>query len=1320
MPSSSSGGYAEPSSVSDVIDIQVLCLNGEGCMLKLSPSHMGWEVYQMISKHLPPKKGAKPTLHHLDSQLVLHQTLQEQGIVGKVVTLSCTYVPTDLYAAWCTIQGSSLHGEHVALEGVVRIKGVTRAKCLQFLPQSLQHLTFGGRFNQSLEQVTLPSTLQSLTFGYRFNQSLEQVTLPSTLQSLTFGYRFNQSLEQVTLPSTLQSLTLSYRFNQSLEQVTLPSNLQSLTFGHDFNQSLEQSLTFGYRFNQSLEQVTLPSNLQSLTFGYRFNQSLEQVTLPSNLQSLTFGYRFNQSLEQVTLPSNLQSLTFGDPFNQSLEQVTLPSNLQSLTFGHDFNQSLEQVTLPSNLQSLTFGGDFNQSLEQVTLPSNLQSLTFGYRFNQSLEQVTLPSNLQSLTFGCDFNQSLEQVTLPSTLQSLTFGYRFNQSLEQVTLPSNLQSLTFGHAFNQSLEQVTLPSTLQSLTFGGDFNQSLEQVTLPSTLQSLTFGGDFNQSLEQVTLPSNLQSLTFGHDFNQSLEQVTLPSNLQSLTFGDPFNQSLEQVTLPSTLQSLTFGYRFNQSDFNQSLEQVTLPSTLQNLTLGVSCYRKFTEGASVKMQLRTLVPLGLLWTFSQGEASVREDEGSDASWKPPWMDDPGQLDITPEELEELRRIAAERRLQYITTLEDMPLPDNHVLSMVEAGAVVVDVADDAVRFQISRGLLARNAASWTCSSFCTSIEGAHAGAQYTTLEIGIPGGTFQFTEQVHNAARLKVVDNTMTEPQARDGQCQAGQPLVAEASEVENTWGQPFGCLDWDKPGRMGGNYRLCYSANGTFGLLQADITRQRLEVNGVFDRSPSCTTTDCLSRRLYQCYMRREEFNTADGKYGLQSSCVVDYSYAGAGFFGPPGRGSWTAEFVTTYDETGTVTNVQEQPCAQSEPASFICRAGDPYITPDTTVSSKRINIPTTRNDLFGMAFGSTTTYNARTVAACYCPDRNGCTNTVDFIQQIGILHFYLSKVCHAGNAACTEDFTGVTGQYRFRIRVECPSDACMVNDQNRVKLVEKTLSNDLPSWDSGNGCRTGLHGIINGLEVLPTTQYVPIDGSPTGVLNELNCDQGSPVGCRLSGGTRQDYKTFGGTYGFRFILGSSDHEARGFHTSKEVDVCLESEAMSALECLHWRNFNQQSDELIGTEGKSGVPRYDGEAAKLAEYFFRVKMLEARTKAMDAAEVKKLGLLGLRLVEGLRSQALQVAKGLDMNKLATDEGPAYLVDMLYKAFRPRRDQEARELYNAGALTNGVLATQPTESMTAFCLRRRTGYSMLRDLDDSLQLPDNLLAEQPLACAGLS
>ncbi|CAE7814561.1 unnamed protein product, partial [Symbiodinium sp. KB8] len=396
-----------------------------------------------------------------------------------------------------------------------------------------------------------------------------------------------------------------------------------------------------------------------------------------------------------------------------------------------------------------------------------------------------------------------------------------------------------------------------------------------------------------------------------------------------------------------------------------------------------------------LLSAAALLRISGADEEIREEGLA------PWTDSPGDLGqaLSAEELEE------QIPTQNGPLRHDMPLPDNHVLYMVEGGSTT----------------------SWTCSSFCTAIEGAHAGANYTILEIKIPGGTFQFVNQIHRDARLKIVDNTLTEPQARDGQCRVGEPLVAEGSEVSGTWGE-----------------------------------RQRIEVNGVFDRSDSCTTDDCLTHRIYQCYMRREEFNTADGRYGLQSSCIVDYSYPGAGFYGPIGRGTWSAEFEATFDEqTGMLASMQAQPCAFTEPASFICRdggacqAGDPYIEPDATVGSRRINIPTTRNDLFGNAFGSTTTYHARTVAACYCPDREGCTNTVDFIQQIGILHFYLSKVCHAGSSTCAEDFTGVTGQYRFRIRVECPTNACMNNDENRVKLVEKSLANDLPSWDAGNGCR-------------------------------------------------------------------------------------------------------------------------------------------------------------------------------------------------------------------------------------------------------------------------
>lgn len=104
---------------------------------------------------------------------------------------------------------------------------------LDFLPilglaQTLQSLTFGDSFNQSLQGLTLPLTLQSLTFGNKFNHSLQEVCLPGSLQSLTFGNQFNQSLRGLRLPN-LQSLTFGHRFNQSLQGLSLP-NLQCLTF----------------------------------------------------------------------------------------------------------------------------------------------------------------------------------------------------------------------------------------------------------------------------------------------------------------------------------------------------------------------------------------------------------------------------------------------------------------------------------------------------------------------------------------------------------------------------------------------------------------------------------------------------------------------------------------------------------------------------------------------------------------------------------------------------------------------------------------------------------------------------------------------------------------------------------------------------------------------------------------------------------------------------------------------------------------------------------------------------------------------------------
>ena len=102
----SCASYVVPSSDSDLIDLYVLRLNGEGFILKLSSCSLGREAHRLVSKQLQPKKGEQLTLQYLGAQLMLHQTLQEQGIVSKAATLSCT-----LFRQTCTQSGVSSRGK---------------------------------------------------------------------------------------------------------------------------------------------------------------------------------------------------------------------------------------------------------------------------------------------------------------------------------------------------------------------------------------------------------------------------------------------------------------------------------------------------------------------------------------------------------------------------------------------------------------------------------------------------------------------------------------------------------------------------------------------------------------------------------------------------------------------------------------------------------------------------------------------------------------------------------------------------------------------------------------------------------------------------------------------------------------------------------------------------------------------------------------------------------------------------------------------------------------------------------------------------------
>ncbi|CAE7562382.1 RE1 [Symbiodinium sp. CCMP2592] len=179
---------------------------------------------------------------------------------------------------------------------------------------------------------------------------------------------------------------------------------------------------------------------------------------------------------------------------------------------------------------------------------------------------------------------------------------------------------------------------------------------------------------------------------------------------------------------------------------------------------------------------------------------------------------------------------------------------------------------------------------------------------------------------------------------------------------------------------------------------------------------------------------------------------------------------------------------------------------------------------------------------------------------------------------------------------------------------------------------------------------------------------------------------------------------------------------AGSLLDSFRYAQFISE-DEPGGstTEGRQGVPRYNGDAAKLNEWIFRARMMAKKEAGLSESEQKKLGSLSLRLIEGLSGHALKIAQQLDLAKLdqANGKGLDYLIEKITTELRPRRMQQARELYEAGAQQGGILSRQPTEPMGSYVLRRRAWYNAMVDLSSELKLPDLVLSEQLLLNSGL-
>jgi hypothetical protein len=318
----------------------------------------------------------------------------------------------------------------------------------------------------------------------------------------------------------------------------------------------------------------------------------------------------------------------------------------------------------------------------------------------------------------------------------------------------------------------------------------------------------------------------------------------------------------------------------------------------------------------------------------------------------------------------------------------------------------------------------------------------------------------------------------------------------------------------MGGEYTLCYknSLDGWAAWPSA------LTVYGVYHET---LTENWPLSNVFNCYMLREAHNNPSDTYSEASTCVINYTGVQKAASDGSYHGSWSSK----YADASTVSE-----CGVTTPASELCTNGDSCsggnpVVPKT--DDTQFALPSTTNSLSG------TSFVPFTVSACYCAYPSYCisssTSYDGFRQQVGVVHFYTSRLCRADDATCTSDYDGVTPQLRFRVRVNCPayaetSSSCTASLDHRIKLVHQN-STDLPSWNEGNACYEYTHGKnAVGRDVLDST-------SPDVTAEATYSDASA---------TQKDVPT-STTYtgGFVFNSATASYESLNFHSQEMYDVC-------------------------------------------------------------------------------------------------------------------------------------------------------------------------------------
>ena len=140
--------------------------------------------------------------------------------------------------------------------------------------------------------------------------------------------------------------------------------------------------------------------------------------------------------------------------------------------------------------------------------------------------------------------------------------------------------------------------------------------------------------------------------------------------------------------------------------------------------------------------------------------------------------------------------------------------------------------------------------------------------------------------------------------------------------------------------------------------------------------------------------------------------------------------------------------------------------------------------------------------------------------------------------------------------------------------------------------------------------------------------------------------------------------------------------------------------------ESKSGYVIFDGNPCDYHHWFFRTQLKIRTTKEDEMSRTIQ------QIVENLRSDALNVAMEIGLDILLDDGGVEVLYAKMLAHIFPVSRHESKALFREGSKTReGVFTRQPSESMQSYILRRKRWWSLLRQLDKTIQLSDEHLGD---------